>query len=158
MRPVAEPGDAHTVGAADPLPDRQRVGMCLTGVLFVGECVDDRNRRRVRPLVELRLEERADRDRIEVAREHARRIGERLAAGQLQLVRQQRHGRAAELGDRDGERDAGSGRRLLEEKAERPPGQARLVWIELQLGREVEDGFGLGRDEVGDTQDVSSGK
>ena len=67
----------------------------------------------------------ADRDRGHVAGEDARGVGDRLAAGELQLVAAQDDRRAAELGDPDLEGDPGPGRGLLEDERDRAAGQRR---------------------------------
>ena len=125
-------------------------------MLLVGERVHDRDRRGLRPFLELRLRERANRDRVEIRREHACRVGERLAARELQLLGLERDRRAAELCDRNRERDARARRRLLEQQAERASRQPRLVAVELELGCEVEHRFRLGGREIGGAQEVAT--
>ena len=86
VRAVADPRDADAVERAEPLADRQRVGERLARMLVRGERVDHRDRRRLGPRLELVVRERADRERVEVAREHLRRVLERLAARELHLA------------------------------------------------------------------------
>ena len=157
VRPVADPRDADAVEAAEALPDRQQVGERLERVLVVRQSVDDRYRRGRGELVDLRLRARADGEAVEVAREHARGVTDRLAAGELQLGRGEVHDRAAQLRHRDRQRDARAGRVPAEEQAERQPFQ-RAVRLTgdpqaLQLGRQVEHGFELRRGEVAHARD-----
>ena len=78
-------------------------------------------------------------DRVDVARQHERRVAQRLAARDLQLVAAQHQRMAAELDDADLERDSRPGRRLLEDEADLAIGErARAVRSALELGRAVE--------------------
>jgi len=52
----------------------------------VREAVDDRDRRVLGELLHVRLLERADHDRIEVAREHVGRVLDRLTAPELEIA------------------------------------------------------------------------
>ena len=52
----------------------------LARVQEVGEAVDDRHGRVLRQLLDLGVREGANHDPVDVAREHARRVGDRLAA------------------------------------------------------------------------------
>ena len=146
---------ADAVERAEPLADRHRVGERLARVLELGQRVDHRDRAGLGPRLELVVRERADRERVDVAREHLRRVLERLAARQLHLVGQQRDRRAAELRDRDRERDAGARRRLAEEEAERAAGEERARRRLEVVGR-VEDRGDLLAREVGDPQQVAA--
>ena len=125
VRAVADPRDADAVERAEALADRHRVGERLARVLELGQRVDHRDRRGLGPRLELVVRERADRERVDVAREHLRRVLERLAARELHLARQQRDRRAAELRHRDRERDPRARRRLAEVEAERAAGEER---------------------------------
>ena len=74
--------------------------------------------RHVRPAAELiddRVGARPRDDRLDVSREHQRRVAGRLAAGELELLAAQDDRRSAELRDPDLERDARSRRRPREE-------------------------------------------
>ena len=83
-----------------------------------GERVDHRHRRPLGPRLELLVRVRSDGERVDVARQRARRVGQRLAARELQLVGAQRDRRAAEVRHRDRERDARPRRVLREVEAE----------------------------------------
>src|SRR5205823_8548093 len=72
-------------------------------------------------------------------------------------AREQRDRRAAELGDRDRERDARPGRGLGEEEAERLSRQARLR-VRLERDVEIEDRLDLRRYEVGHAEEVAAGE
>ncbi len=52
------------------LPDREKVGEHLAGMVVVGERVDDGDARMARDLLEVRLRERAQDDAVDVALEH----------------------------------------------------------------------------------------
>src|SRR4051794_27961794 len=98
----------------------------------------------------------AHRERVEVARERARRVGQRLAARELQLLRRKVHRRAAHLHHAGGERDARARRVLREVEAERRTGQQRLLRVGAQLHRVVEDRLCLGGREIGHAQEVAA--
>ena len=68
-------------------------------------------------LVDVGLRERADHDRVEVAREHHRRVAHRLAAPQLELALREVQRVAAQLAHADLERDARAGGGLVEDHA-----------------------------------------
>jgi hypothetical protein len=111
-----------------------------------------------RDLLELLVVERADDERVEVAREGRRRVADRLPARELQLVGSEADGVAAELRDRDLERDARPRRRLAEEQPERPPRQQRRagVRILLQLERQRDGRAQLVGAPVGDAKEVAT--
>ena len=102
---VPDVREPDTLQPAEPFADRHDVGHCLTGMLVVGEPVDDGNGTVPRELVHVRLRERPDHDRVEVAREHDRRVANRLAPAELEVGREVEP-RAAELRDADLERHA----------------------------------------------------
>jgi hypothetical protein len=76
----------------------------------------------VRPLITGIVEDRrapsADHDGIDIAREDARGIPDRLAPAELHVVRIEHDGLAAELAHRHVEGDARPGRRLVEDHGE----------------------------------------
>jgi len=65
------------------------------------------------------VSENANDDRVDIAREHARGVGDRLAAAQLHFVAGQHDRLAAELAHANVERDAGAGRRPVEDHRQR---------------------------------------
>src|SRR5262249_41123494 len=84
-----------------------------------------------------------------------RGVLERLATGELHLVREQDDGRAAELRDRDRERDPRPRRRLREVEPERPLREERLGGC-LQLGGEIEHRLELVAREVPHAQEATA--
>ena len=73
------------------------------------------------------LAEDADDDRVDVARQHARGVGDGLAAPELHLGAGQHDRLAAELAHSDVERDARAGRRPVEDHRQRLAGE-RTPW------------------------------
>ena len=84
---VADVREPEPVQAAEALLERERVGERLAGMMRVREGVHDRHVGRGGDLLDRLLRERPDHDRGRVAREHARRVGDRLAPAELELVR-----------------------------------------------------------------------
>ena len=82
---------------AELLVHRQQVGQDLAGMVVVGEAVDDRHRGEPRQLLDVGVVEGADHDAVDVAREHARGVADRLAAAELDVARRQEEGVPAEL-------------------------------------------------------------
>ena len=117
---IADVGQAHApqVGA-EALAQRQQVGQRLARMVIVGEAVDDGHARPLGQLVDVGLRERADHDRVEVAREHHRRVAHGLAAAQLELALRQVERVAAELVHADLEGHARARGGLVEDHAER---------------------------------------
>ena len=75
----------------------------------------------------------ADHDRIDIARKHARGIGDGFTTAKLHLARGHEHAVAAQLLDRHFERGSGAGRILLEYHAQRMAGERR-IGVNLALG------------------------
>ena len=73
----------------------------------------------IRHFLHVVMGEDANDDRIHIAREHARGVGDGLAAAQLHLSPGQHDQLAAELAHADIERDAGAGRRPVEDHRQR---------------------------------------
>ncbi len=140
--PVAEVREPDALEAAETLPNRHRVGQCLQRVGPVGQPVDHGHRCVPRELVHLRLLERADHDRAEEAGEDEGRVAVALAARELQVGGRQVERHPAELGDPHLEADARPRRRLVEDQADRSPGQDPQLLaarpLELELVGEVE--------------------
>ena len=117
-------------------------------MLLRGQRVDHRDRRPARPLLELLVRVHADGERIEVARQRTRGVGQRLPARQLQLLGREVHGGAAELRHAGRERDTRARRMLREVQAERRAREQRLLRVEPQLDGAVEDRLRFGGAEV----------
>jgi hypothetical protein len=95
-------------------------------------------------------------ERIEITREGACSVRQRLTARELQLFRCEVDRGASELRHACRERDAGARRVLREVEAERRTGEERLFRVLAELDRIVEDRFGLGRDEIRAAQEVAA--
>ena len=65
---------------------REQVGEQLAGMQQVGQAVDDRHGGEPRQLLDVGLREGADHDAVDVARQHARRVADRLAAAELDVA------------------------------------------------------------------------
>ena len=100
--------------------DRLEIRERLAGMQQVREPVDDRDRSRARASsVHRRLREHARHDPVDVAREHLRRVRDRLAAAELEVPRGEEHGEPAQLEHPGLEGHARARRRLLEDHRER---------------------------------------
>ena len=130
------PGRQHIVGIAGPghraAADRpalflegHHVGQHLAGMRAPRQPVDHRHRGMAREFGHRLVVEDADHDRVDIARQHARGVGQRLAAAELHFLRGQQHRLAAELAHGDVERYARAGRRLVEDHRQRLAGQRR---------------------------------
>ena len=93
----------------------------------VGEPVDHRHVGVLRQLLDVLVRERADHDAVDVARQHARRVGDRLAAAELHVARREKERVSAELVGADLERDARARARLHEDHRERLSRERLLV-------------------------------
>ena len=89
--------------------------------------VDHRHRRVLRQLHQRRVVEDADHDRIDVARQDPRRVGDRLAAAELHLLAGEHDRLAAELAHRDVEGDARARRGLSKIIASTRPSSGRVA-------------------------------
>ena len=69
--------------------------------------------------------ENADHDGVDIARQHARGVGQRLAAAELHFLRGEQDRLAAELAHGDVERHARAGRGLVEHHGQRLAGKRR---------------------------------
>jgi hypothetical protein len=143
-----------------PLADRHHVGESLARVRAVGEAVQHGDVRVCRELLDVGLRVRPDHDRVEVARQHERRVADRLAAPELEVGGREVERRPAQLRHPDLEGDARPRRRLLEDHPEHPT-REQLVRLPLALRLlervgEVEHGQQLVRAPVRDPQEVAS--
>ena len=97
----------------------------------VGQAIDDRDVRVFGDLLEDGLGERADDDRVEVAREDVRDVARRLPRAESDLGPGEVDGVSSELLDRKLERHPRPQGWLLEEQADAPGGEERLVGVPL---------------------------
>src|SRR5690348_5577433 len=93
----------------------------------VGEPVDDGNVGVLGQLLDVLMSERANHDAVDVARQHARGVGDRLPASELPVARREEERVSAQLKRPDLERDARARRRLHEDHGERLSGERLLV-------------------------------
>ena len=112
----------------------------------IGQPVDHGHVGVLRELLDVLVREGADHDAVDVARQHARRVGDRLAAAELHVARREEQRVSAELERADLERDARSRARLHEDHGERLSGERLLVVLPgaHPLG-ELEEAVELGR-------------
>ena len=158
---IADVGQAHA-GEVGPeaLAQREQIGQRLARMMVVREAVDHGHARELRQLVDVGLRERADHDRVEIAREHHRGVAHGLAAAELELALRHVERVAAELVHADLERHARARRGLVEDHAERSAGaqlvrRARLL-RGLQGDAEGQQPVELGRREIPRAQDNRS--
>jgi hypothetical protein len=100
----------------------------------IGQPVDDRHAGVARHVLDLGVIVGADHDRIDIGRQHARGVGDALAATQLHRPRIHDDRGAAQLPDRHVEADAGARRILLEDHRQHMAGERR-VGIGTPLGK-----------------------
>jgi hypothetical protein len=115
---VADVGEPQSLQAAELLAQGHEVGERLTGVMAGREHVEHGHVRRGRELLEHRVGAGAHADRRDVARQHAGRVADGLAAGEVQLVAAQHDRLAAELEDPGLERQPRARRVLLEDQGD----------------------------------------
>ena len=116
---VAGPGDLAAADRTHPLLESQDVGQHLAGMRLLGEAVDDRNGRVGRHFEHVVLAQNADDDRLDVARQHARGVGDGLAAAELHFRACQHDRLAAELAHGDIEGNARARGGPIEDHRER---------------------------------------
>ena len=119
------------------LLDRQEVRQDLARMQQVRQRIDDRDARPLCKLLHAVMAERADHDAVEVARQHARRILDRLAAPELQVAVRQEQRLSAELVHARFERNARARRGLLENHAERLALEDMVLHARLLHGLEL---------------------
>jgi hypothetical protein len=159
VRPVTDVGDLQPAEDAELLAQRQQVRQRLARVVPVGQRVDDRDRRRLGEAADVVVGEGADDEGPGVAADDPRRVLDRLAPAQLQLVRTRRDRCPAEAGDGRLEGDPRAGRRLGEVQDDAVAGEdvAEAVGFGLGVRRHVEQELELRAVEVGDAQQVLHG-
>ena len=139
-----------------PLVDGDQIGDSLAGVLLVGEGVDDGDRRGVGEVDERLLRVGAGDDAVDVAAEHARDVGHRLALAEADFALAEIDRLAAELLHRDVEADVRPQRRLLEQERQRLAGEEARIAVALHLDGEVDDAAQLFRRQVSDGKQVAA--
>ncbi len=95
----------------------------LAGMVVVGQGVDDRDRGIARQLLDLGLLEGPNRESREIARQDSGRIGDGLAAAELQLIGTEGDGQHAQAPGRGLEADSCPRRRLVEDEPDAPAGE-----------------------------------
>ena len=122
------------------------------------EHVEDRHRGVLGQLREALVGAGAKPDCDHLPREHDRGVAQRLAAAELQLVRAEHRGMAAELHDAGLEREPRARGRALEYQRHRPTLQrTRAERVRLQRLRAVEQPLELPRVELGAGEEVPWG-
>ena len=121
---VADEGDLDTGEAAELLLEGQDVRERLAGMVLVRQRIDHRDRRRCGQLLDRRLREGADGDGIEIQRQRARGVADRLATTHLELIGPEHDRQHAEHPGRRLEADPCPGRWLVEDHPEPTAGQA----------------------------------
>ena len=131
---VAGPGDHLARDGAAMLLEGHHVGHQLAGMRHIGEAIDHRHGRVFGQLAQLCHAVGAQHDRIDIARQHARRVGDTLATAKLHLLAREDDGVAAELADADLERHARAGGGLFEDQRDGFAGE-RLALDPAALGQ-----------------------
>ena len=156
VRPaVADEDDGLARDLAELFLDGKEIGEDLHRVSAVGKAVDHRHRRSGSECLQPLVAVRAEHDRVDIARRHARRVLQRLAARDLALLHRQRDRVPAELADGRLERDAGPGRSLFEQQQQRPPLERPLPAVRLQLVCAAEEQQMLVGREIGQGQEIA---
>src|SRR5262245_26433234 len=124
---IARPGHGLAADRAAMLLEGHNIGQHLAGMRAMGQAVDHRHGRMLRELEQHVVIERADHDAVDIAREHARGVSNRLAAAELHLLAGERDRLAAELAHGDIEGDARAGRRAIEDHGQRLALERRLA-------------------------------
>ena len=135
------PSPTYASRTPESVPKRSRrviaSASACRGVALVGEAVDHGDRGVLGELLDLRLLERPDHQCREETGKDERRVAVRLAARELELGCGEEQGHPAELRDSDLESDARSGRGLVEDEADRPPGEDAELAATRALGLEL---------------------
>ena len=143
------------------LLEGEDVGHDLARMRGLGQPVDHRHRRVLGELEHHRVVEDADHDRVDIARQHPRRVGDGLAAAELHLLAGEHEGLAAELAHRHVEGDARAGRGLVEDHrqglaGERPVlADLALAAVGLEGGARLEHAAKLGAGEVLEVEEIA---
>ena len=92
----------------------------------LGEAIDHRHVGMVGKLDEVLMLENADDDGVDETRQHARRVGDGLAAAELHFLAGEHHRLAAEFSHGEVKRHARARRRLIEDHRQDLPGERQL--------------------------------
>ena len=103
------------------LTNRKQVGKCLTRMQEVAERVDNGDVRIASQLLNAFMPIGTDHDAVEIAREHTRRVLDRLATPKLQVTAAEKECLSAELVHPNLKRHTRPRRRFLKDHAERLP-------------------------------------
>jgi hypothetical protein len=122
--------------------ERHQIGHHLTRMREPRQAVDDRHGGVVRQLHQRVVIQDPDHDDVDKARQHARSIGNGLAAAELHFGAGQHHNLATKLAHPDLERYPGAGRGLFENHRQRLVFQRSVrLGIALQLGLHRQTGI-----------------
>src|SRR5262245_29866300 len=159
--PVADPGQAQAAEVEPSLPQREKVGERLAGVLVVRERIHHRDACVTREIVDGRLRERPGRDDVNPPPEVPGDVSDRLAPPEPDILPREVDGGAAQLRHAHLERHARPERRLLEDEGQRVAGEGRPRLAGprpgLPVGGEPEDLLDVLGREVGDRQQALHG-
>jgi len=155
---VAHPGDPLPLPRAQRFPHGEQVGEHLAGMRQIGEAVDHRDGGVPRQLRHLPVVEGADHDPVHVARQHPRRVGDRLPPPDLDVAGGEEQRLPAQLVRAHLERHPGPRARLREDHRQGLAGERRVpVAAGLHPAGEVEQPQDLVPGEVGDGEEVALG-
>jgi len=140
------------------LDERLEIAHDLARMRGVRQAVDDRHARVLGGPHDVRVRVHARHDAVAVPPEHGRRVGDRLAAADLDVLRREEESVAAELEHADLERDARARGALLEDHRERLARERAAVGVlvDLDVVREVQELADLDRAVVRDVQEVTN--
>jgi hypothetical protein len=130
---IADPGDGLALDRAAMLDISHHIGQDLAGMEFVGQAIDDRHTRMRGEALDDLLAVGADHHQIDHAREHLRRIFNRLASAKLAVAGIDVNGRAAELVHPRFKAQAGAGGMLLENHRQGAVGQGLMHFIAFEF-------------------------
>src|SRR3990172_540149 len=119
--PVPDEGHPHLPEILAPLAGGHQVGEDLARMVPVRQPVDHRDGCGGGELHRRFVRERTDHDGVRIPGKDARGVPDRLPAADLRVLRGQEERVTAQPGHRNLERDAGPGRRLLEDHRQRLP-------------------------------------
>ena len=95
--PIPDPHHDSFFPVLEFLTHREDVGQDLTRMQMISEPIDDGNAGVPRELFNVSVGKRADHDPVDIARQHACRVLDRLTAPELEVTARQKERRASEL-------------------------------------------------------------